>query len=43
VKYDLTKDVCLGLTYGIFTPGKALENIGKDAANVLAMNLNVKF
>jgi|GEM_PF-3099426 len=43
VKYDLTKDVCLGLTYGIFTPGKALESTGKDAANVLAMNLNVKF
>ena len=45
VKYDLTKDVCLSLTYGIFNPGKALEGrgIGKDAANVLAMNLNVKF
>ena len=43
VKYDLTKDVGLGLTYGIFTPGKALESTGKDAANVLAMNLNVKF
>jgi len=44
VKYDLTKDVCLSLTYGIFNPGKALGiGIGKDAANVLAMNLNVKF
>jgi len=45
VKYDLTKDVCLSLTYGIFNPGKALEGSigGKDAANVLAMNLNVKF
>ena len=43
VKYCLTDNVCLGLTYGIFTPGKALESIGKDAASVLAMNLNIKF
>jgi hypothetical protein len=43
VKYNLTKDVRLCLTYGRFTPGKALESKGKDAANVLAMNLNVKF
>jgi len=42
VKYSLTDNVGLCLTYGIFTPGKALGS-DLDAANVLAMNLNVKF
>jgi len=43
VKYSLTDNVGLGLTYGIFIPGPALESKGEDAANVLAMNLSVKF